>query len=117
MDCDRSGFSLLCLGFFLALGPIFAAEVLQGGPNTFGFLMTASSVGTLIGGVYLSRRPHMFGFEKVLVFGPVLMGVSLIVFALSHVLWLSLIALLGGWCRIYSANHFGSHGTPVTGYR
>ncbi|MUG95873.1 MFS transporter [Scytonema sp. UIC 10036] len=90
------GAALVCCvwGFFLALGPIFAAEVLQGGPNTFGFLMAASSVGTLIGGIYLSGRPSKFGFEKALAFGPVLMGMSLIVFALSHILWLSLLALV-----------------------
>ncbi|KYC38867.1 MFS transporter [Scytonema hofmannii PCC 7110] len=89
------GAALVCCvwGFYLALGPIFAAEVLHGGSNTFGFLMAASGIGTLMGGVYLSVRSSVFGFEKALAFGPVIMGVSLIIFALSHILWLSLLSL------------------------
>ncbi|MBN3994204.1 MAG: MFS transporter [Nostoc sp. NMS2] len=90
------GSSLVCCvwGFYLALGPIFAKEILQGGPNTFGFLMTASSLGTLAGGIYLTRQGNVNGLGKVLVLGIAFMGVSLIVFALSHVFWLSFLSLL-----------------------
>ena len=90
------GSALVCWvwGFYLALGPIFATNVLHGGPNTFGFLMTASGIGTLAGGIYLSRRTLRDQFGKVLAFGTALMGVSLIVFALSHELWLSLLSLM-----------------------
>ncbi len=90
------GSSLVCCvwGFYLALGPIFAKEVLQGGPNTFGFLMTASSLGTLAGGIYLTRQGNVNELGKVLVLGIAFMGVSLIVFALSRVFWLSFLSLL-----------------------
>ncbi|MHC5770386.1 MAG: MFS transporter [Nostoc sp.] len=90
------GSSLVCCvwGFYLALGPIFAKEILQGGPNTFGFLMTASSLGTLAGGIYLTRQVNVNGLGKVLVLGIAFMGVSLIVFALSRVFWLSFLSLL-----------------------
>ncbi|OUL19558.1 MFS transporter [Nostoc sp. RF31YmG] len=89
------GASLVCCiwGFYLALGPIFAKEVLHGGPNTFGFLMTASSLGTLIGGIYLSRHKNAVELGKVLVFGTAIMGVSLFGFALSQFLWLSLFSI------------------------
>lgn len=89
------GSALVCCvwGFYLALGPIFAKEILQGGPNTFGFLMTASSFGTLAGGIYLTKHSNILESGKVLALGIGFMGVSLIVFALSRVFWLSLLSL------------------------
>jgi len=89
------GSSLVCCiwGFYMALGPIFAKEVLHGGPNTFGFLMTASSLGTLLGGIYLSRHKNAIELGKVLAFGTGIMGVSLFSFALSQLLWLSLFSI------------------------
>ncbi|MEH2122283.1 MFS transporter [Nostoc sp.] len=89
------GSALVCCvwAFYLALGPIFARDVLDGSPNTFGFLMTASGMGTLAGGIYLSRHKSVLELGKVLAFGTALMGVSLIIFALSHILWLSLLSL------------------------
>ena len=90
------GSALVCCvwGFYLALGPIFAKEILQGGPNTFGFLMTASSLGTLAGGIYLTRHSNVLELGKVLALGIGFIGISLIVFALSRVFWLSLLSLL-----------------------
>ncbi|MHC5857660.1 MFS transporter [Nostoc sp.] len=89
------GSALVCCvwGFYLALGPIFAKDVLQGGPNTFGFLMTASSLGTLAGGIYLTKHSNVLESGKVLAWGIGFMGISLIVFALSRVFWLSLLSL------------------------
>ncbi|MEH2411506.1 MFS transporter [Nostoc sp.] len=90
------GSALVCCvwGFYLALGPIFAKEILQGGSNTFGFLMTASSLGTLAGGIYLTKHSNALESGKVLALGIGFMGISLIVFALSRVFWLSLLSLL-----------------------
>ncbi|MGF2038173.1 MAG: MFS transporter [Nostoc sp. CmiVER01] len=90
------GSALVCCvwGFYLALGPIFAKEILQGGPNTFGFLMTASSLGTLAGGIYLTKHSNVLESGKVLALGIGFMGISLIIFALSRVFWLSLLSLL-----------------------
>ncbi|MEH2150464.1 MFS transporter [Nostoc sp.] len=89
------GSALVCCvwGFYLALGPIFAKDILQGGPNTFGFLMTASSLGTLAGGIYLTKHSNVLESGKVLALGIGFMGVSLIIFALSRVFWLSLLSL------------------------
>ncbi|MEH2357722.1 MFS transporter [Nostoc sp.] len=89
------GSALVCCvwGFYLALGPIFAKEILQGGPNIFGFLMTASSLGTLAGGIYLTKHSNVLESGKVLALGICFMGISLIIFALSRVFWLSLLSL------------------------
>lgn len=81
-------------GTYTVLGPIFATDILHGGAKTFGLLMTASGIGTLAGGIYLSWQNKTLELKKILVFGSLLMGVSLSIFALSYVLWLSLFLLV-----------------------
>jgi len=46
-------FSLMAMPF-VTLVPIFATKILHGGAHTLGFLMAASGVGALGGGIYLS---------------------------------------------------------------
>lgn len=78
---------------FIALGPIFAKDVLGGNSHTFGFMMTTSAVGALIGAVYLSSRSRRGGLEKLFCLAAGLLGVVLIVFAVAKVVWLSLVAI------------------------
>lgn len=79
---------------FIALGPILAKEILQGDSDTFGFLMTASGVGALIGAIYLSFRQGVVGLEKLVALAPAFLGLGLIGLALSRFLWLSLLIIL-----------------------
>jgi len=79
---------------YTVLMPIFASEVLHGGPHTLGFLMGAVGVGALLGAVFLANRRTVVGLGKVLPIAAGLFGVGLIGFSLSRVLWLSLILLL-----------------------
>ncbi|MGA7933680.1 MAG: MFS transporter [Kovacikia sp.] len=79
---------------YTTLAPIFAKEVLQGGPETLGFLMAASGLGALIAAVYLSTRPSVLGLTKLIAIAPAIFGVALITFAFSRVLWLSLLAMV-----------------------
>jgi MFS family permease len=90
---------------FIALGPIFAKDILGGSSNTFGFLMTTSAIGALLGAIYLSSRPGVMGIEKLFCFSTAMLGVVLIVFAQSQVLWLSLgaIAFIGFFLIIDNA--------------
>jgi MFS family permease len=84
---------------FIALGPILASEILGGESDVFGFLMTTSGIGALIGGVYLSSRQEVKGFAKLLAISPAILGIALIGFSLSRALWLSLLmVLLVGFC-------------------
>ena len=41
---------------YTVLMPVVAANVLHGGPNTLGCLMTATGVGALGGALYLASR-------------------------------------------------------------
>lgn len=79
---------------YLVLMPIFADEILRGGPQTYGILMGTSGVGALIGALYMAARKSVLGLEKLLVFSGLLFGASLMIFSLSTSLWLSMGVLL-----------------------
>jgi MFS family permease len=78
---------------YSVLMPIFAAEILHGGPNTLGFLMSAVGVGALVGTVSLTLRKSIIGLGKRIVVATAICGGALIAFGLSHVLWLSVLIL------------------------
>ncbi len=78
---------------YVVLMPIFARDILHGGPKVLGFLLGAIGIGALSSAVYLAARKSVLGLPKILAFAPVLLGLSLIVFSRSHTLWLSLIVL------------------------
>lgn len=73
--------------------PIFATKILQGGSQTLGFLMAASGIGALSGGIYLASRRSVVGLGKVIAYAPAILGVAMIFFSLSRVLALSLILI------------------------
>ncbi|MBF2079810.1 MAG: MFS transporter [Synechococcales cyanobacterium T60_A2020_003] len=91
---------------FIALGPVFADDVLGGNSDIFGFLMTASAIGALIGALYLSSRPDKRGIEKLIVVSPVGLGLGLLLFSQSRTLSFSLllIACIGLMLVIQSAS-------------
>jgi MFS family permease len=83
------------LGGVHALLPIFARDILQVGPAGLGVLRSTFAVGAIASSLALAqlpeaRQPHA---GKALFGGVAAFGVGAIVFALSHELWLSMIAL------------------------
>jgi MFS family permease len=81
------------LGGATALLPIYARDILQTGPLGLGILRAAPAVGALLMTAVLARyaihrRVGMRMFQAVIVF-----GVATAVFAVSHWMWLSLVAL------------------------
>jgi MFS family permease len=76
---------------FSVLMPVFADEILSGGPYTLGFLMTASGVGALSGALWLAARKSVVGLGRVILINTVVFGAGLIGFALSRWLPVSLI--------------------------
>ena len=75
---------------FMVLMPVFAAQVLNGGPHTLGFLTGAAGVGALISALSLVVRKSVRGLVKMLPISASMFGVGLVCFGLSHLLWLSL---------------------------
>ena len=78
---------------YTVLVPIFADKILGGNVQTLGFLMAASGVGALFGGIYLISRQTVIGLGKLVIIGPISLGIGLIIFALSRFLPLSLGAM------------------------
>src|SRR5277367_4739413 len=79
---------------FTVLMPIFALTVLHGGPHTLGFLMGAVGVGALISAISLAVRKTVLGLGKMIPISTAAFGIGLILFGLSHTLWISLLLML-----------------------
>jgi MFS family permease len=79
---------------YAVLLPIFAGSVLHGGPHTLGWLTGASGVGALTAAISLTLRKSVVGLTKHIQFAAGMFGAGLILFGLSHVLWLSLLLML-----------------------
>jgi MFS family permease len=79
---------------YMVLMPIFAAQVLHGGPHTLGFLTGAAGVGATISALSLVLRRSVRGLAKMLPIAATLFGAGLILFGLSRTLWLSLPLML-----------------------
>ncbi|MFP5238108.1 MAG: MFS transporter [Acidobacteriota bacterium] len=78
---------------FTVLMPIFAAQVLHGGPHTLGFLMGAVGVGSLLSALTLVVRKTVRGLTKMIPIGAGIFGLGLIAFGLSHSMWLSMLMM------------------------
>jgi Transmembrane secretion effector len=80
-------------GGVIALLPIYARDILDAGPFGLGILRAAPAVGALLTTMVLARhtinrRVGIRMFQAVIMF-----GAATVVFALSHWIWLSLLAL------------------------
>lgn len=78
---------------YLILVPIFAAQIFHGGATILGLMMAATGSGALVAAVYLSSRRSVLGLGKLIAIAPALLGVALMTFAMSRILWLSLLAM------------------------
>lgn len=79
---------------YTVLVPIFAEEILKGSAETLGFLMAASGIGALSGGIYLASRKTVVGLGKLIGMAPTILGLALIAFSFSRYLPISLLAML-----------------------
>jgi MFS family permease len=75
---------------YSVLLPVFAAKVLHGDAHTLGWLSAASGVGAFSSALALAMRKSIKGLTRTLQGAVALLGIGLILFGLSHVLWLSL---------------------------
>ncbi|MBL8023734.1 MAG: MFS transporter [Elusimicrobia bacterium] len=75
---------------YMTLVPLFAGNVLGGGPHTLGFLMTAAGVGALAGALTLAGQKPDEKLRNWIPRGAGLFAVGLIAFSFSKTLWLSM---------------------------
>src|SRR3990172_1455816 len=84
-------------GGAVALLPIFAKDILEVGPTGLGFLRTAPAVGAFIAALAIARRPIRRRAGPTMFLVVAGFGACMVVFGLSRVMWLSMLALaLGG---------------------
>lgn len=78
---------------FIVLIPAYAKDILQGGPQTLGFLMSSMGAGALFGAFYLASRVNVKGLRKNIPLAVCVLGLGLIGLSISHLLWTSLILI------------------------
>jgi MFS family permease len=89
----------------IALAPVFAKTILDGGPVVLGLLRAAPSVGALLAGLLIARRPLPFPAGRTLLVVVATFGAATIVFGLSRSLPLSLTMLaITGFVDMFSMN-------------
>ncbi len=79
---------------YTVLMPVFANDILRGGPYTLGLLMAASGVGALMGAMFLAARKSVLGLGKYIPLMAGMFGAGLIAFSFSRLLWLSLLLMV-----------------------
>jgi MFS family permease len=79
---------------YSVLLPVFAGQVLHGGAHTLGWLTGASGFGALISAISLAVRKSVAGLTRMAQVAAAMLGSALILFGLSHTLWLSLVLLV-----------------------
>ncbi len=79
---------------YTVLMPVFANDVLHGGPYTLGLLMAASGVGALVGAMFMAARKTVLGLGKYIPLTAGVFGAGLIAFSFSRMLWLSLLLMV-----------------------
>ncbi|MCX5854978.1 MAG: MFS transporter [Deltaproteobacteria bacterium] len=79
---------------YAVLMPIFAKDILHGGPHTLGFLMAASGIGALTGSIYLASRQTILGLGRFIAYASAIFGIGIIAFSLSKMLIVSLSMML-----------------------
>jgi MFS family permease len=74
--------------------PVFAAQVLHGGAHTLGWLSAAAGIGAVTSAATLALRKSVRGLPRMVQLSTSILGVALICFGFSRVLWLSLLLMV-----------------------
>jgi predicted MFS family arabinose efflux permease len=85
---------IILAGSVVALLPVFAIDILNVGPEVLGLMRAMPALGAVAAGIVLTRLPAMRKTGTLLYTSLAMFSVSVLVFALSSNLWLSLAALL-----------------------
>ncbi|MFA6320646.1 MAG: MFS transporter [Candidatus Omnitrophota bacterium] len=78
---------------YMVLMPVFAKDVLKGGPGTLGILMSSVGIGALISTLYLASRKSIVGLNSLIPISSGIFSIGLIVFSFSHSMAVSMLLL------------------------
>ncbi len=81
------------LGGATALLPIFASDILKAGPQGYGLLRAAPSLGAIVMALLTAHLPPWRNAGRVMLLGVAGFGLATLVFGISKIFWLSLLAL------------------------
>ncbi len=93
---------------YAVLLPIFASQVLHGGAHTLAWLAGASGMGAFVSALFLAVRKSVVGLTRIVQIASAIFGVALILFGLSHIVWLSIFLMLFigfGMLLVFSASN------------
>ncbi len=79
---------------YTVLIPVFAGQILHGGPHTLGLLMTCSGCGALVAAVWLAMRRSVRGLGGVIPTATAVFGAALVAFSFSRTVWLSCVLIV-----------------------
>ncbi len=87
-----------CLAPYMTFMPVYAKDILMGGPDTLGMLMASSGGGALLAALYLADRKSVLGLGDWMVAGSFAAAIASVAFAYNHVLWAAfpLLVISGG---------------------
>jgi MFS family permease len=79
---------------YTVLMPVFAKDILGGGPHTLGFLVSASGVGAFFSALYLASRKSVIGLGTIIGVSSGIFGCALALFSFSRYVPFSLLMSL-----------------------
>ena len=78
---------------YITLMPVYARDILEGGPRTLGFLMASVGVGAVIGAIIFALRRSLRGIGTSIAVATAVFSIGLVLFSHSRMMWLSMICL------------------------
>jgi MFS family permease len=78
---------------YTVLMPVFAKDILHGGPDAMGMLMGAAGAGAVVGVLFLARQRDANDMGRFITFALLRFAVGLILFSFSRSFWFSLALL------------------------
>jgi MFS family permease len=96
--------TLSLFGFpFMVLLPAYAKEILHGGSDTLGFLMSALGAGALTGAIVMAGRKSVLGLGRVISINTIIMGCAIVAASWLDKAGIAMSVLFfGGLCMILS---------------
>jgi MFS family permease len=91
---------------YTSLMPVYAGDILGGGPHTLGYLLSAAGFGALLSTAYLASRSTVRGLGRVILAASATSGLALAAFAYMRVypIALMLMVLVGGGMILTAAS-------------
>jgi MFS family permease len=88
---------------FIVLLPAYAKEILHGGSDTLGYLMSSLGAGALIAALYMASRKSVLGLGKIISVSVCSLGLAVLLASFSEKMYFSLIVFFfGGLAMVLS---------------